>query len=405
MAVAGVIAEYNPFHGGHLHHLRTVRSRLGEDTPVVVTLSGDFVQRGEAAVFSKFARAEAAVRCGASLVLELPLPWCLSSAEGFARGGIGLLAATGVVDTISFGSESGDAEALRRCAEVMDTEGFRRALRENLERGVSFAAAREKAAAGLLGKEAELLRSPNDLLGVEYIRAAKMLGADMSFLTVKRDGSAHDGPGSAKELREMMSALRDWLRYVPDNAAQVYLKEIREGRGPVGPDSLRQGLMSRLRMLTEEELALLPDASEGLDHRLYRAIQKASSPEEAAAAAKTKRYALSRIRRMILCAALGVRRGDADGAPPYIRVLAMDEKGAGLLKTMRRSASVPVIVKSAHINRCDQRAKEVFELTGRAHDLYVLGYGSIEHHAALEDWRSSPFVTEETQNGKNMNLL
>ena len=130
--VAGIVAEYNPFHGGHLRHIEAIRAAAGEDTPIVAVLSGDFVQRGEAAVFSKSARAEAAVRCGVSLVLELPLPWCLSSAEGFARGGIGLLSASGVVETVSFGSESGDLAELVKCAEALESDAFRLGLRDAL---------------------------------------------------------------------------------------------------------------------------------------------------------------------------------------------------------------------------------------------------------------------------------
>lgn len=391
MAV-GIIAEYNPFHNGHLYHMNAVRAALGTDTPLVVVLSGDFVQRGEAAAFSKYARAEAAVRCGASLVLELPLPWCLSSAEGFARGGVGLLAATGVVDTLSFGSESADAEKLALCADALETDAFKTALREQLAKGISFAAAREKAAASLIGKAAAVLHQPNDLLGVEYIRAARDAGTGLSILPVQRKGPEHDGEGSASSLRGLMAAGEEWLRHVPAPAAEVFRRETEEGRGPVLPADLRAAVMSRLRTLREEDLRLLPDAAEGLDHRLYRAIQNASSPEEAAMAAKTKRYALSRLRRMVMCAALGAEKRHAEGYPPYIRVLALDGKGAALLRTMRGAATLPVIAKPAHIRRLDGRAQTVFDLTSRAHDLYVLGYADTRRHAAMEDWRTSPVI-------------
>lgn len=391
MAV-GVVAEYNPFHKGHLDHIKNIRSSLGEKTPVIAVLSGDFVQRGEAAVFSKFTRAEAAVRCGVSLVLELPLPWCLASAEGFARGGIGVLTATGVVDTVSFGSESADTEALRRCAEILETDPFKTALREELRKGISFASARERAAASLIGAAAGVLRSPNDLLGVEYIRTAATLGVEVSFLPVKRESSSHDRAGSAASIRSKMAAEEDWLDDIPAGAADIYRRDISAGGGPVLAGNLRQAIMSRLRMLDEKDLALLPDTAEGLEHRLYRAIQNTVSPEDAAMAAKTKRYALSRLRRMIYCAALGVRRDMAEGIPPYIRVLAMDEKGASLLKTMRGTASLPVITKPAHVKRLDDRAAEVFELTSRAHDLYVLGIPDEKGRVALTDWRACPAI-------------
>ena len=380
--VAGIVAEYNPFHGGHLRHIEAIRAAAGEDTPIVAVLSGDFVQRGEAAVFSKSARAEAAVRCGVSLVLELPLPWSLSSAEGFARGGIGLLTASGVVDTVSFGSESGDLAELVKCAEALDSDSFRLALRDALTHGSSFASAREKAVRVLIGDGADVLRSPNDLLAVEYIRAAAAMKGELSFLPVKREGPAHDAPGSASDLRGRMREGDAWLRSVPENAAAVFRREQAEGRGPVLPGALSAAVMSRLRGLREEDMA----------HRLFRAIQNSASPEEAAQAAKTKRYALSRLRRMVMCAALGVKKGDADGIPPYIRVLAMDRKGAALLRTMRRTASLPVITKPARVKDLDERSKAIFELTSRAHDLFALGYEDEKQHVALGDWRSSPAV-------------
>ena len=214
----------------------------------------------------------------------------------------------------------------------------------------------------------------------------------MTFLPIRREGAAHDGAGSASAIRDGMAAGEDWLEGIPAGAAEVYKREMAEGRGPVLPDHLRQAIMSRLRMLNEEDLALLPDAAEGLEHRLYRAIQNTVSPQEAAMAAKSMRYALSRLRRMICCAALGVRRETAEGIPPYIRVLAMDEKGAALLKSMRRTATLPVIAKPAHVKRLDVHAREIFALTSRAHDLYALGFSDEKQRTALADWRTSPIV-------------
>ena len=393
MGAVGVVAEYNPFHEGHLRLLRTLRAELGAPVPVVAVLSGDFVQRGEAACFSKFARAEAAVRCGVSLVLELPLPWSLASAEGFARGGVGLLAATGVVDCISFGSESADPDALCRCAEAAETPEYAAALREELAKGIPFAAARERAVAAAAGREAaRVLKSPNDLLGTEYIRAARSLGFRGAFLPVKREGSAHDGPGAASDLRRRMGEGEAWLSDLPPAAAEVFAAECAAGRGPVTEESLSLPVLSRLRMLSEADFAGLPDASEGLDHRLYRAVQDALTPGEAAEKAKSKRYALARLRRMVTGAALGLRRGMADGIPPYIRVLAMDGTGAALLRSMRSAASLPVVVKPASVRRADPGAEELFELGSRAHDLYVLGFADPTQRRAGEDWRFSPRV-------------
>ena len=387
---AGIVAEYNPFHCGHARQIEAIRFEFGEDTPVVAVLSGDFVQRGEAACFSKFARAEAAVRGGVSLVLELPLPWCLSSAEGFARGAVGILEAAGVVDVISFGSECADLSALKDCAAALESGEFPGLLRERLAGGAPFAAARERAVADMIGAgAASCLRRPNDLLAVEYIRSAR---EGTAFYPVARDGSVHDGPGSASELRARMAAGKEWLSAVPAPARGAFARETEAGGGPVTEDALCTALLSRLRDRTEEDFALLPDAGEGLEHRLYSVSRELVSPGEIAMAAKSRRYALSRLRRMVLCAALGVRKGMADGIPPYIRVLGMDEKGAALLRRMRRSAVLPVITKSALIRRKEERARSVFELGSRAHDLYVLGYGEASRRAGGEDYRYTPFV-------------
>jgi len=393
MGAVGITAEYNPFHGGHLRQLERIREERGADTPIVAVLSGDFVQRGEAACFSKHARAEAAVRCGVSLVLELPLPWCLSSAEGFARGAVGLLAASGVVDTLSFGSESADLSRLRRCAEALEDPGFPTLLRGRLAGGTPFAAARERAVAALAGEEtASVLRRPNDLLAVEYLRAAGRLGYRPEILPVARTGAEHDGPGSASDLRRRMAAGEDWLRDVPAPAGEVFRREMAEGRGPVTEETLRAPLLSRLRERTREDFAALPDAAEGLENALHRAAEEEISLSAMAQRVKSKRYALSRLRRMLLCAALGIRRGMADGVPPYLRVLAMDGKGMALLRAMGERAALPVIVKPARAGAAEEPTREIFAFNSRAHDLYVLGFTCPEQRRGGEDYRTTPFV-------------
>ena len=392
MSAVGIVAEYNPFHNGHLFQIKRIRAIRGADTPIVAVLSGDFVQRGEAAVFSKFARAEAAVRCGVSLVIELPLPWSLASAEGFARGGIGLLRATGVVDAVAFGSESENRAAMERCVETLGRDEYVRQLREALREGISFAAAREKAVSALAGEEtAGILRSPNDLLGVEYIRAAKALEFYPEFLLIPRDGAAHDGPGSASFIRRRMGDGESVNEHIPDDAYTVFHRENEQGRGPVLPSALRLPLLSRLRERRAAEFANLPDAGEGLEYKLYKAAREETDPESIALRAKSKRYALSRLRRMVMCAALGVEKGMADGVPPYIRVLAMDGRGAELLHAMRKSAALPVVTKPAHVNTLDENIRAIFELGSRAHDLYVLGYSDPAEQRGGNDYRTSPF--------------
>jgi len=393
MGVVGITAEYNPFHHGHAYHLRKSLELGGGDGAVVI-LSGDFVQRGSAAVFSKFARAEAAVRCGASLVIELPLPWSLASAESFARGAVSLMKATGVVDIISFGCESGDLAALERTASALLKPELDDHIGRELTSGLSYAAARERAVETLAGSEiAACLRRPNDLLAIEYLKACTQLGAPMKPLAIHRDASSvHDGVGSASELRSAMEQGLAYRNGIPEPAMGVFCRESQQGRGPVLSADLALPVMSRLRMLSREDFASLPDASEGIENRLYDAAHREISPETVALAAKSKRYALSRLRRMTMCAALGIRREDARGLPPYIRVLAMDEKGKLLLRRMSQSAALPVIIKPASVRELDERSQRLFELGSAAHDLYVLGYANPECRMGGMDWRTTPYI-------------
>ncbi len=400
LSVIGIVGEYNPFHYGHMHHIAETKKLLGENCPVICAMSGDFIQRGEAAVYSKFARAEAAVASGVDLVLELPLPWTLSSAEGFARGAVGLLGSTGVVTHLSFGSECGETEVLETIAEVLIDPLLGAEIRAQLaaDAGIPFAAARQRAVAGRIGEAASQLETPNNILAVEYIKAIYNQGLNIKPVTIRRFGSGHDkmsdgsGHKSAAEIRRSLSGGADIAGLVPDEACAVYKREDKLGRGPVTPQLLESAVMSRLRMLPPEAFAALPDAAEGLDNRIYRAAKEECSIDAVLAASKSKRYALSRIRRMVMCAALGVTAGMSADTPPYARVLAANSRGCALLREMNGRARIPVITKPADIKSCDDESRKVFELCSSAHDLYVLGYAAQQERRGGADWRTSPKI-------------
>ena len=388
MRVVGIVTEFNPFHNGHALLLERARETMGEDTAVVCCMSGDFVQRGEAAVWSKFARAEAAARCGADLVFELPLPWALSSAEGFARGGVGLLAALGVVDCLCFGSECGETEPLERAAEALLSPALAAELRRELESGIPFAAVTDE-------ETARLVETPNNILAVEYIRAIYELGLDLGFMTVRREGAEHDGQGegsirSASELRSRIAAGKSCSGFMPDAALAVFEREAERGRGPVLMETLEPMLLARLRMLPDEEFSRLPDASEGLGNRLRAAVRDEPTLDGVLAAAKSKRYALSRIRRMTMCACLGVREGMAEGVPPYARLLAASERGRELLRRAQDKSRIPIITKAAAARQLPRDTLSVFELGSGARDLYVLGYRAAAERRGGTDWRTGP---------------
>lgn len=393
MSVVGIVAEYNPFHLGHQFHIRRTLEQLGEDSTVVCVMSGDFVQRGEAACYSKFVRAEAACRCGADLVIELPLPWCLASAESFARGAVYLLDALGC-DTISFGSEAGQIEPLRDLSDLLVSEAFNSAMVERLSRtpNMSYAAVRQQLAFDFIGERAELLSAPNNILAVEYLKALTYYSSSMSPLTVSRCGSRHDGFGgeypSAAELRDHLRKGESISDYVPQQAAEVFARADRSGCDRPDERLIETAFLSRLRALPSE--AWLREEKYGLGNRLFDAVEEPGL-EEICFKAKTKRYALSRIRRAAFRAALGVRDDMTDGAPPYARVLAADSRGLDHLRS-RRAFDFPIVTKPASIREIGGRVLEIYELGSRAHDLYALAYAARDARRGGGDWRTSPII-------------
>lgn len=397
MNISGIISEYNPFHMGHKHHIDQTRAALGDDSGIVCVMSGNFVQRGEPAAFLKNARAQCALHGGADLVLELPLPWALSSAEGFARGAVGLLGAAGCVSHLSFGSESGELAPLEKAAEVLLRPEMDAIIRELLPGGLPYAAARQLAAERLAGESLPQLKSPNDILGIEYIKAIYSQRLSMKPLTVKRVGAGHDQPGggdmpSASELRKRLAAGETVYANMPKECGEVLKREMHQGRGPVMGAALDTAIISRLRMLSKERFEALPDSGEGLAARLYRAASAEVSVDAVIAAAATKRYALSRLRRMVMCAALGIKEGDAEGIPPYIRVLAANSRGCAILKQMQEKASLPIITKPAEINSLGAEARACFALERAATDLFVLGFQAAEERRGDRDFRTSPII-------------
>ena len=397
MKTAGIITEYNPLHYGHAFLMQAVRRQYGGDTAIICAMSGDFVQRGDFALVRRQARAEAADRSGADLVLELPLPWSLSSAEGFARGAVGLLGSLGVVTHLSFGSECGELDPLQRVAEALLDPLLGEDLRAELRSGIPFAAARQQAVARRVGALAELLQAPNNILAVEYLKVIYDQRLELHPLTVLRTGAQHDrfaegNIRSASELRMRIGAGEDVSTFLPRAAAEICAREKTRGRGPVLPEVLESALLSRLRMLPQTAYSALPGATEGLGNSLYRAAHEEPTLDGVLAAAKSKRYALARIRRMTMCAALGVTAGMDGGTPPYARVLAIGAQGRELLRAIDMRASVPVITKPAAGRSLPGPAGEIFALTADAHDFYVLGCPAREERRCGGDWRASPFV-------------
>ena len=399
MDFIGVVCEYNPFHNGHAYHLRE-SARLTDDRGVVCVMSGDFVQRGEAALYAKYARAEAAVRGGADVVFELPLPWSLASAEGFARGAVGLLAAIGAT-TLSFGTESEDLGILdtlaRRLIEPQTVELIRAKMADEPE--LSFAAARQRVLEELCGEGARALETPNNILAVEYLKTIYTENLSLKPLGVRRLGSAHDGAGegntrSASEIRSLLLRGESADRFMGAAARSVLERDTAQGRGIPSRAAIETAILSRLRMLRREDFLALPDASGGLGERLFRAAGEEPTLDAVFAAVKNKRLAMSRVRRACCCAALGITDGMAAGIPPYARLLAANARGREMLAVLKETSKIPIVTKPASVRELGERSETIFSLGAAAHDLYVLGYRASEERRGGADWRSGPRIVE-----------
>ena len=385
METAGIVAEYNPFHRGHAWHIAETRRRLGGDAPVVCVMSGHWVQRGECALADKWLRAALALDRGADLVVELPTPWAMASAESFARGAVSLLAATGVVDVLSFGSETGELAPLEEAAAALDAPEYPERLRAALGRGLSFPAARQEAAG------AACLSAPNNNLGVEYLRSLRALGSTIRPLTVPRQGAGHDGPAaggfaSASELRRLLRAGRG-------EEAAPYLTAPWSGE-LADMQHIERAVLARLRTMGEGDWAALPDGggAEGLPSRLAKAAREAVSLEDFYTRAKTRRYTHARLRRLALAAFLGLRAAARPAAPPYVRVLGLGGRGRALLRRMKDTCPLPVIVKPAQARELDGPARALFEAEARYTDLYGLCFPTPRPCGA--EWIHSPVVGE-----------
>jgi len=399
MKVAGIVAEYNPFHTGHAHQIAVTRAAMGGDCAVVAVMSGNWVQQADCAVADKWTRAQLALMGGADLVLELPTVWAMSSAESFARGAVSILHACGVVDAISFGSECGDVDKLCWVAQCLDSEAYRAALTPLLDKGESFAACRQRAVEQVLGREpGSLLAKPNNNLGVEYIRALNALKSEIKPMTVLRQGAGHnemtnkEAFRSATQLREEI-AVENWNEveeYLPCGGLEVL-------KGASRPSLLRaeRAILARLRTMTAEDWGKLPDSgeTEGLTRRLERSGRTCADLADFFERAKTRRFTHARLRRLVLWAYLGLSAADVPETPPYIRVLGSNERGRRVLAQMRKKAALPVITKPAHVKRLDGDARRLFELERRCTDLYDLCMDTVP--APGREWTCGPVAGEE----------
>ncbi len=364
--IAGIVCEYNPFHNGHLYQIDKTR-KAGADG-IICVMSGNFVQRGECALIDKHKRALCAIRGGADLVIDLPVPWALGSAESFARGSISLLSAFGI-ELLSFGSESDDKELLYLCAKASDDEKVASNIKTLMSDGLSYPSALSKAAGEIYGEEAkELMSLPNSTLAVEYIRQLETYSPDCDILPIKRIGADHDSDkangtfASASRIRALAGKC-DVSAFIPDFTAEMLRHEEFHCT-----EYAERAILSSLREMTKEEYSLYVTDSKGLADRIFNAAKEAISLEELHTAVKSKNYTHSRIRREIMKLYLKIPADFEKRTPPYVRVLAANEKGLSFLKSSR----LPVVTKHSDASFKDSFSKEIYDLQCRSTDKYAL---------------------------------
>lgn len=356
MRTAGIICEYNPFHLGHQYQIAKLREKLGQDTAVICLMSGNYIQRGEPAVFDKWSRAESAIRGGADLVLELPITTAVNAGGYFAAGAVRYMEALGGADYLCFGSECGDLALLQKTAELLNSEAYETELGKALRDGISYAAARSAALCNL-GVDGSILESANNALGVDYLREMLRTGSNMKPITVTRDMSF----ASASAIRESMGE-ENWLSHVPD----------KETAGTLPRHTLLNGeraMLAVLRTLPDAAFEQMAFGSEGLWSKVMKACRREPGIMEIMMACKSKRYAFSRIRRMLMCLFLGLGQTEMALESPYLRVLGFNDRGRELLRELSGTSRLPLV--SGAVPKTEA-AKRYFALEQRATDLYGL---------------------------------
>ena len=405
MKTLGIITEYNPFHKGHAYMIEEAKRKAGADR-VVVVMSGSFVQRGEPAIFDKWTRTEAALKNGVDMVLELPVLFAASKAETFARAAVRILEESGIVDVLCFGSESGDLHSLQEAAKLMtnETEEFQRLLKEQLDEGLSYPAARAKALETVSQINSEILSRPNHILALEYLKALDYYSCSMEPMTIKREGdynspSLTDGYASAAAIRKALAEDRstEAMTQLPENTHDLYNKALSLGTAPVFWEELAPALHYKLRTTSAEELREIAEVTEGLENRILHSIDTCYEMRNIIDFIKTKRYTRTKIQRILLHILLDIKEKEVSyflNLPkmPYIRVLGFQKERSDILADLTENAKCPVLTnlkKAPELLNEDGLALLALEKT--ATDLHALAYPNPIYRGPNQDF-TKPLV-------------
>ena len=389
--VLGIISEYNPFHTGHAYHIEESKKAVNPDYTVAI-MSGNFVQRGDAAVVDKWSRAEMALKNGVDLVIELPLIYSISSAEYFAFGGVKLLDSFKMDTTLSFGSECGNISILSDIADVLveEPDEYLSILNHELSSGSSFPKARERALLMYLNnlrKYANILSESNNILGIEYLKAIKNLKSNIKAITIQRKGIKYNDLSlddnlfpSSTAIRHAISTNQEIKRFILGESYNVLTNKIKKGEFINGLSKYEQAIIYKLRSMSLEEIAMLPDVNEGLENKIKKACDSCNTLDELIEQIKSKRYTHTRISRILLYALLNITKKDLEDSTkvvPYIRILGMNSNGKELIsKISKQNKKISIITspkKFLDTNK-NKVLKNMIEKDMFASNVYTLGY-------------------------------
>lgn len=370
-----IISEFNPFHKGHKFLIDSCKENGA--THITAIMSGNYVQRGDVAIISKKLRTEMALKNGADLVVELPLPYAVANAQVFARGGVNIANSMGCVSKLAFASECGNAKLLKKTAYITTSEKFSEIFKNEISKGISYPNALTRAIDDTCSELNNVISSPNNVLGIEYIKALNEIHSDIKPFTIKRKGDSHNSTeissefASASNIRKLLFNNETSVdKYIPENCSEILQKAIKDGEFAHLEENIR-GVILKLRGMSITDIAKIADVSEGLENRLYNAIKNGNNINEIIENTKSKRYTYARIRRLIISCLLDITKDFIKDKPSYIKVLGFTKNGTEILNNMKKSASLPVITKLTNLpGNISKEAKKTLTLEARATDIY-----------------------------------
>lgn len=400
--VLGIIAEYNPFHNGHLYHLGTSKKLTGADYTVAI-ISGNFTQRGSTSIVDKWSKTKMALENGIDLVIELPVLYSISSAENFADGAIKILNSLGIVNYLSFGSETSDISVLSNIANILcsEPEEYKNLLSIELSKGLSFPKARENALLDYIKSNIlennksdfenyrKILSSPNNILGIEYLKALKKYNSSIKPMCISRFKAEYNSSNFSENIASA-TAIRELIKnknfdaiktVIPLESSSVLMDCINSGCIVPDLNCFEKEIIYTLRKMTIEEIASIPDVSEGLEFSIKKAANSCNNINEFLDIVKSKRYTITRLQRILLYALLGISKEDMQLSKkvekPYIRVLGFNDNGKKLVSeiaTKNPELKLITSVKKFVDSNSNKDLQIIFDKDVLATDVYSLAF-------------------------------